>query len=93
MKPSESCTELENREICYFIPAGTYVIKNLGTYQGQISIVKNARIVNEDGWEEPEEVKDAFIIKPDEEIEITIEDGYYLDIEVNATLGVRRIQK
>ena len=86
-------TELENREICYFIPVGTYVIKNLGTYQGQISIVKNARIVNEDGWEEPEEVKDVFIIKPDEEIEITIEDGYYLDIEVNATLGVRRIQK
>lgn len=85
-------TEFEDKEIEYFIPAGTYIVKNISGYQGQFAIQKDEVVVNDDGWEEPGEVKEVYIIKPGDEIEFTIEEGYYLDINLNGTLAFKKIR-
>ncbi|MBR0434883.1 MAG: zinc ribbon domain-containing protein [Lachnospiraceae bacterium] len=85
-------TEFEDKEIEYFISAGTYIVKNISGYQGQFAIQKDEVVVNDDGWEEPGEVKEVYIIKPGDEIEFTIEEGYYLDINLNGTLAFKKIR-
>lgn len=85
-------TEFEDKEIAFFIPAGTYIVKCVGDYPGQFAIVKDGITVNDDGWEEPEEVKEVYFIKPDEEVTITIETGYYIDIDLNGTLTFKSVK-
>ena len=79
-------TEFEDKEIEYFISAGTYIVKNISGYQGQFAIQRDEVVVNDDGWEEPGEVKEVYIIKPGDE------EGYYLDINLNGTLAFKKIR-
>ena len=83
-------TEFEETQIVYHIPAGTYSVTNLGEYQGQIQACSDKTIVNDDGWEEPENLGQVSVIKPNETIDFTIEDGYYLEVHLNGNLEFKQ---
>ena len=85
-------TDSEETQIVYHIPAGTYKVKNLGEYQGQIEACSDNTHVTDEGWEEPEDVKGAVSLEPDEEVEFSIEDGYYLEVHLNGTLGFTEVK-
>ncbi len=79
-------TEFEETQIVYHIPAGTYTVENLGEYQGQIEACSDKTHLTDEGWEEPVETKSVLIVKPGETVEFSIEDGYYLEAQVNGQL-------
>lgn len=79
-------TEFEETQIVYHIPAGTYAVENLGEYQGQIEACSDKTHLTDEGWEEPEETKSVLIVKPGETVEFSIENGFYLESQVNGQL-------
>ena len=79
-------TELEETQIVYHIPAGTYNVTNKGNFPGQIEACSDDTHITEEGWEEPTDVTSVILIKPDETAEFTIEDGYYLESHINGEL-------
>lgn len=85
-------TDLEERKIMYHIPSGTYSVKNLGEYTGQLSVCSDETHITEEGWEEPATVGDIVLVDPGKTAEFTINDGFYLEINVNGELEFTKIR-
>ena len=76
---------LPDNNYCYFIPSGIYKIKNIGEYPTQIDVNKNeiATDIDNNGDEYeywPEGTPYMIAVGATEEI--TVKDGYFIEIEV-----------
>lgn len=71
-------TDSPTETIGYFIPAGTYEIKNVGEHPTQANIYKNEKTVTDAGWEE---WADGTVERVDvgATVTMTIEDGYFFN--------------
>ena len=72
-------TEFEETQLVYYIPAGTYEVTNAGEYPTQVNVYEGVA-VNDEGWEEPANVGDIITLKVGETGQITVPEGYYVDI-------------
>ena len=72
-------TEFEETQLVYYVPAGTYTVTNMGKYGTQVNVYEGVT-VNEDGWEEVANVAEVKVLKAGESSEITVPEGYYVDI-------------
>lgn len=77
-------TDFPDTNYCYFIPAGTYTIKNIGDNPTQVDITKNEKKADKDAdgntieyWAEV----NPCLIKENESAEVTIDEGYFIEIE------------
>lgn len=72
-------TEFEETQLVYYVPAGTYEVTNAGEYPTQVNVYEGVA-VNDEGWEEPANVGDIITLKVGETGQITVPEGYYVDI-------------
>lgn len=63
----------------YYVPAGTYEVTNAGEYPTQVNVYEGVA-VNDEGWEGPANVGDIITLKVGETGQITVPEGYYVDI-------------
>lgn len=77
-------SDFEDINYCYFVPAGTYQVTNVGEYMTQVDVNKNEKStdVDSDGneyeyWTEGT----PYVLDVDATEEITVEDGYFIEIE------------
>lgn len=73
-------TELEETQYVYHIPAGEYIVTNIGDNMGQINIYSDETHVTDEGWEEPAESFYIKLLDVGESDTFTIEDGQYIEI-------------
>lgn len=76
-------TEFEDNTIGYFVPAGTYSVKNIGEYRTQVNVYKNEINVTSEGWEEWAD-GGCVVLQVGESKEIVVWDGYFLDIFIGS---------
>lgn len=72
-------TEYEETQLVYYVPAGTYEVTNAGEYPTQVNVYEGVAVTDE-GWEEPANVGDVITLKVGETGQITVPEGYYVDI-------------
>ncbi len=72
-------TEFEETAVVYYVPAGNYEVTNVGDYRTQVNVYQGVT-VNEDGWEEVENVAGVTMLAPGETAMISVPEGYYVDI-------------
>lgn len=84
-------TEFEDKEIGYFVPAGTYKITNVGDYPSQVTVYNNETHVTEEGWEEWTD-GNAQRLEVNESVEMTVEDGYFISINEPTHLSLEKIE-
>ena len=77
-------SEFEEINYCYFVPAGKYTVTNIGTYDTQVDVNKNEKSSDTDAdgnkieyWADSK----AYRLEKTASIEITVEDGYFIEIE------------
>lgn len=73
-------TEFEETTLVYYVPAGKYQVTNIGNYLVQVNVYEGV-VVTEYGWEEPaNSAGKALVLEKGETGEITVPEGYYVDI-------------
>lgn len=72
-------TEFEETLLAYNVPAGTYAVTNVGEYPTQVNVYEGVT-TNDNGWEEPANVGDVITLKVGETSEITVPEGYHIEI-------------
>jgi hypothetical protein len=72
-------TEFEETQLVYYVPAGTYEVTNAGEYPTQVNVYEGVAVTDE-GWEEPANVGDIITLKVGETGQITVPEGYYIEI-------------
>lgn len=76
-------TDMPDNIIGHFVPAGTYEVTNLRDKPTQVNVYKNEKHVTEEGWEEWADGH-VILLQPDETEEITVEDGYFVNVDGTA---------
>lgn len=66
-----------------FVPAGTYTVINEGKYPTYVLVYSAETVISEDGWEEPAETWGSLLLKVGASCEITIKEGYYINLQEN----------
>lgn len=77
-------TEFPDTNYCYFVPDGVYQVTNVGEYRTQVDVNKNEIATETDADGNSYEVwadGTPYLIDVDETIEITVSDGYFIEIE------------
>lgn len=73
-------TDSPKTVVIYNIPTGTYEVTNEGEYTNQLNVYSDETTTTEEGWEEPADAKEALLIDSGETEEVTIEDGYHIEV-------------
>lgn len=74
-------TEFEETQYVYYLPAGTYTVKNVNEkYPAQINVYSRETHINEAGWEEPSETIFAKLLQVGESVEVGIKEDEYIEI-------------
>lgn len=74
-------TDLEEHLIVYYLPAGTYTVKNLGDYRTQISVYEGFSKNVETGYDEYTQTGDIVLLNKNESGDIEIPDGWFIEIQ------------
>jgi hypothetical protein len=72
-------TEFEETFYAYYVPTGTYVVTNVGSYMTQVNVYSNKTQFTDEGWEEPADCI-VFLLKVGESKEVTVPKDYHVDI-------------
>ena len=72
-------TEFEENFYAYYVPVGTYTVTNKGEYRTQINVYSDKKIINEDGWEEPESIGTVEVLDVNQSVVITVENGQHIE--------------
>ena len=84
-------TEFEENMYAYYVPSGKYIVTNKGSYSTQINVYSNdVHIVN--GFEEPKE-GNSYLLKKNSSIEITVKEGFHIEIQKPTYIFMERIKK
>ena len=78
-------TEFEETYYIYRIPAGTYIVTNVGEYMNQFNVYSDEIHVTEEGWEEPAEVIYVKLLDVGASDTFNIADGQYIEIHEPAS--------
>lgn len=73
-------TECEDKRIVYYVPYGTYKIKNIGDYMTQVNVYSDKTVITDAGWEEVADAYSAKLIDVDASEEMTVPKGYHIEI-------------
>ncbi len=73
-------TDLEEHLIVYYVPAGKYTVKNLGSNPTQVSVYEGFAKNNETGYDEYTNAGDIVVLAVDGEDEIEVPDGWFIEI-------------
>ena len=82
-------TDLEDKTIGYFVPAGEYEVTNIGEYTNQVNVYKN-EVAVVDGWEEWTDGTVELLDVGETKI-ITVEDGYFINIDPPAHITIKLV--
>ncbi len=77
-------TEFADTNYCYFVPAGTYQVTNIGEYRTQVDVNKNETATETDiDGNEYDVWADCtpYLIDVNDTVEITVQEGYFIEIE------------
>jgi hypothetical protein len=70
--------------IQYFVPAGDYIITNVDRSPWTfVNMYSEKTVITNSGWEEPAEGWVSEMLKPGDSCEITVNEGYYLELHDN----------
>ena len=79
-------TVFEETKVVYHIPAGTYEVSNIGKYTVQICAYSDNTRITSEGWKEPAKTGNVAVLKTNETVNFSIENGYYLEINGDGEL-------
>lgn len=72
-------TDAEEILIVYYVPAGKYVVKNVGDTTTQVTVYEGIT-KNDKGYDEYTDAGDVVLIKANESAEIEVPDGWFIEI-------------
>ena len=81
-------TDCEEELIVYYVPAGTYTVKNLGDYRTQITVYEGFAKNTETGYDEYTNTGDIVLLNADESGEIEVPDGWFIEIQEPAHISL-----
>lgn len=73
-------TDMEERLIVYYVPAGKYNVKNLGDYRTQVSVYEGFKKNSETGYDEYTNTGNIVTLDVNGEDEIEVPDGWFIEI-------------
>lgn len=73
-------TDMEEKLVVYYVPAGKYTVKNLGEYRTQVSVYEGFAKNNETGYDEYTDTGDIVVLDVNGEDEIEVPDGWFIEI-------------
>ena len=73
-------TDMEEDIIVYYVPEGTYEVKNLGEYRTQVSVYGGYTKNNETGYDEYTETGSVVVLNPDSTDTIEVPNGWFIEI-------------
>lgn len=83
----------EDETFCYFVPAGTYTVLNVGEFPSALYVNQNATTTEYDtdgnafeSWIQENPLGSGNLLGVNETAEITINDGYFIDLKPNQHL-------
>lgn len=84
-------TEFEENYFVYRVPAGTYLVTNVGKYMGQFDVMGDTVYITDAGWEELSDVYYVKALKAGESDTVTIEDGQIIEIHEPSQFELTRV--
>ncbi len=85
-------TDSEDRTIGYFVPVGTYEVKNIGDKPTQVNVYKDEKNTTDEGWEEWADGK-VELIDVNETKEMKVGEGYFFNIDAPAHISIKKINE
>ena len=83
----------EDETYCYFVPAGTYTVLNVGEFPLSLYVNQNATTTEYDTdgnafetWIQENPLGNGNLLGVNETAEITIDDGFFIDLKPNSHL-------
>ena len=73
-------TDLEEKLIVYYVPAGKYIVKNLGNYKTQVSVYEGFEKNSETGYDEYTNTGNIVVLDVNGKDEIEVPDGWFIEI-------------
>ncbi len=73
-------TDMEEKLIVYYVPAGKYTVENLGEYRTQVSVYEGFEKNSETGYDEYTNTGDIVVLDVNAEDEIEVPDGWFIEI-------------
>ena len=73
-------TDLEEKLIVYYVPAGKYIVKNLGNYRTQVSVYEGFEKNSETGYDEYTNTGNIVVLDVNGKDEIEVPDGWFIEI-------------
>lgn len=81
-------TDLEEKLIVYYVPAGKYTVKNLGDKFTQVSVYEGFAKNSETGYDEYTKTGSIVRINVGDEAEIEVPDGWFIEIHKPAHISL-----
>lgn len=72
-------TDLEERLVIYYVPAGTYSVENLGRYRTQVNVYEGTK-QGENGYDEYTSTGDILVLDAGKTGDITVPEGWFIEI-------------
>ncbi len=73
-------TDGEEKLIVYYVPAGKYIVKNLGNYKTQVSVYEGFEKNSETGYDEYTNTGNIVVLDVNGKDEIEVPDGWFIEI-------------
>lgn len=73
-------TDLEEKLIVYYVPAGDYSVENLGDYATQVTVYEGFALNKDTGYDEYTNTGDVVLINKGESKDINVPDGWYIEV-------------
>jgi hypothetical protein len=73
-------TDMEEQFVVYYVPAGSYTVKNLGEERSQVSVYEGFKKNEETGYDEYTNTGDIVVLDANCEGEIDVPDGWFIEI-------------
>ena len=80
-------TDMQENLVVYYVPAGTYTVKNLGDRPAQVSVYAGTR-KGDNGYDEYTETGDVVQLGAGDTAEITVPDGWFVEIQEPAHISL-----
>ena len=72
-------TDLEEKFFAYYVPAGTYEVKNLDSHRTQVNVYEGFQR-NDTGYDEYTDTGDIILLEPDETGMLSVPEGWFIEI-------------
>lgn len=72
-------TDMEEKLIVYYLPEGTYLVENLGSYRTQVSVYEGVQ-KGDNGYDEYTNTGDILMLDVGETGELTVPEGWFIEI-------------